>query len=254
MYPRIEVFGLTGMPEFLPGDSVAAAILASAEAQSTPLHNGDVLVVTQKIVSKAEGRLVDLNSVTPSEFAISFAGPAERDPRLIELVLRESRAVVRMDSDRGVLITETHHGLVCANAGIDSSNVHGKETVALLPKDPDRSARSIRDEILRNGDGANVAVIVSDTFGRAWREGHVDFAIGVAGLEPIKDYIGTVDAVGKEIKVTRIAAADELAAAAELAGGKSDNIPVAVIRGYPYDASEVGSASLIRERSRDLFR
>ncbi len=254
MYPRIEVFGLTGMPEFVPGDSVAGAILASAEAQGTPLRDGDVLVVTQKIVSKSEGRLVDLNSINPSEFATSFAGPAGRDPRLIELVLRESRSVVRMDADRGVLITETHHGLVCANAGIDSSNVHGNETVALLPADPDRSARTIRDEIRSAEGGADVAVIVSDTFGRAWREGHVDFAIGVAGLEPIKDYIGTRDAVGKEIKVTRIAAADELAAAAELAGGKSDNIPVAVVRGYPFDASETGVAPLIRERSRDLFR
>ena len=254
MYPRIEVFGLTGMPEFLPGDSVAGAILASADSQGTPLRDGDVLVVTQKIVSKTEGQLVDLNSIDPSEFAISFAGPAGRDPRLIELVLRESRSVVRMDAERGVLIVETHHGLVCANAGIDSSNVHGNETVALLPKDPDRSARTIRDEIRGAGSGANVAVIISDTFGRAWREGHVDFAIGVAGLEPIKDYIGTRDAVGKEIKVTRIAAADELAAAAELAGGKSDNIPVAVVRGYQFDSSEIGIAPLIRERSRDMFR
>ncbi len=254
MYPRIEVFGLTGMPEFRPGDSVAAAILASAESQGTPLRDGDVLVVTQKIVSKSEGLLVNLNSIIPSPFALAFAEPAGRDPRLIELVLRESRSVVRMDAERGVLITETHHGLVCANAGIDSSNVHGKETVALLPRDPDLSARTIREDIRRDPGGATVAVIVSDTFGRAWREGHVDFAIGVAGLEPIKDYIGTKDAVGKEIKVTRIAAADELAAAAELAGGKSDNIPVAVIRGYPFDASDVGSAPLVRERSRDLFR
>ena len=242
------------MPEFLPGDSVAGAILASAQAQDTPLWDGDVLVVTQKIVSKSEGQLVDLNTIIPSPFAVAFAEPAGRNPRLIELVLRESVAIVRMDPERGVLITETHHGLVCANAGIDSSNVHGKETVALLPRDPDRSAREIRDEIRSTENGANVAVIVSDTFGRAWREGHVDFAIGVAGLEPIKDYIGTKDAVGKEIKVTRIAAADELAAAAELAGGKSDNIPVAVVRGYPFDASEIGVAPLIRERSRDLFR
>ncbi len=254
MYPRIQVFGLTGMPEFQDGDSLAQAILAAADAQDTPLRDSDVLVVTQKIVSKAEGCLVDLNSITPSRFANSFADQAGRDPRLVELVLRESRSVVRMDPERGVLITETHHGLVCANAGIDSSNIYGEEMVALLPRDPDRSARTIRDEIRRDERGANVAVIVSDTFGRAWREGHVDFAIGVAGMEPIKDYIGTTDAVGKQIKVTRIAAADELAAAAELAGGKSDNIPVAVVRGYPYDSSEVGSAPLLRERSRDLFR
>ena len=254
MYPRIEVFGLTGMPEFRPGDSIAYAIVAAAGAQDTPLRDGDVLVVTQKIVSKAEGRLVDLSSIISSPFAVSFAESAGRDPRLIELVLRESRSIVRMDTERGVLITETHHGLVCANAGIDSSNVFGESMVALLPEDPDRSARTIRDDIRRREGGANVAVIVSDTFGRAWREGHVDFAIGVAGLEPIKDYIGTKDAVGKEIKVTRIAAADELAAAAELAGGKSDNIPVTVVRGYQFDASEIGVAPLIRERSRDLFR
>lgn len=254
MYPRIQVFGLTGMPEFRPGDSIAQAVVTAANAQGTPLINGDVLVITQKIVSKSEGRLVDLNTITPSRFAISFAESAGRDPRLVELVLRESRSIVRMDPERGVLIAETHHGLVCANAGIDSSNVHGKTMVALLPEDPDRSARDIRDDIERHEHGARVGVIVSDTFGRAWREGHVDFAIGVAGVEPIKDYIGTIDAAGKEIKVTRIAAADELAAAAELAGGKSDNIPVAVVRGYPFDASEAGSAPLLRERSRDLFR
>ena len=252
--PRLEVIGITGIPEVKPGDALGALIAAAAERQGTPLADGDALVVTQKIVSKSEGRVVDLRTVTPSPFATSWAERVDRDPRLVELVLRESRAVVRMDEARGILITETHHGFVCANSGIDTSNVPGDEMVALLPVDSDKSARGIREDIRGRAAGAEVAVVVSDTFGRAWREGHVNFAIGCAGINPIKDYKGTPDAHGMILKVTAIAVADELAAASELVTAKAIGVPVAIIRGYDYDTAPDGVGTLIRESSRDLFR
>ena len=252
--PRLEIFGLTGIPEVKPGDPLGALIAEAAERQGTPLRDGDALVVTQKIVSKSEGRVVDLRDVTPSPFARSWGERADRDPRIIELVLSESRSIVRMDEARGILITETHHGFVCANSGIDTSNVPGDEMVALLPVDSDKSAREIRGDIGRHAAGADVAVVISDTFGRAWREGHVNFAIGCAGISAIKDYKGTPDAHGMILKVTAIAVADELAAASELVTAKAIGVPVAIIRGYEYDIAPDGVAPLIRDSSRDLFR
>ncbi len=252
--PRLEVIGITGIPEIVGGEPLGRMISDAARAQGTPLQDGDVLVVTQKIVSKAERRLVDLNSIEPSPLAVNFAEQTQKDARLVELVLRESRAVVRMDSERGIIISETTHGFVCANAGIDNSNVPGDEVVCLLPEDSDRSARSIREEITRT-DGVDVAIVISDTFGRAWRDGHANIAIGVAGMNPVKDYRGTLDVNGVVLKVTTIAAADELAAAAELVTAKAIQVPVALIRGYEYEPMEDASiAPLIRERSKDMFR
>lgn len=252
-HPVLKIIGVTGIAEVQPGDDLGPMIVAAARTQGTPIHIWDVLVVTQKIVSKAEGRLVDLATVEPSNRAVELATPSGRDPRLVELVLRESRSVVRTDLERGVLITETHHGFVCANAGIDASNVPGDDTVTLLPKVPDRSAAAIR----RHVEGAvsgSVAVVISDTFGRAWREGHVNFAIGVSGMAPIRDYRGSLDAVGNELKVTQIAEADELAAAAELVMAKAAQIPVAIVRGHKFVPDEGGYEPLIRDRSTDLFR
>ena len=252
--PSLEVIGITGIPEIVGGEPLGRMISHAALAQGTPLQDGDVLVVTQKIVSKAEHRLVDLNSIEPSPLAVNFAEGTQKDARLVELVLRESRAVVRMDSERGIIISETRHGFVCANAGIDNSNVPGDEVVCLLPEDSDRSARSIREEITRT-DGVDVAIVISDTFGRAWRDGHANIAIGVAGMNPVKDYRGTLDVNGVVLKVTTIAAADELAAAAELITAKAIQVPVALIRGYDYEPMEDASiAPLIRERSKDMFR
>lgn len=249
----VTIFGVTGIPEVHPGDRLGSLIARAADEQGSPLEKGDILVVTQKIVSKAEGRLVSLSTITPSEFAIQFASYTGRDPRLVELVLRESRAIVRMDPDRGVIISETHHGFVCANAGIDQSNVPGDDVVCLLPEDSDASARRISDEIWED-TGLSIPVIISDTFGRAWREGHVNFAIGVAGMDPMTDYRGELDAQGREMHVTTIAVADELAAAAELVQFKAIGVPVSVARGYPYVPSDTGYASLIRDRDRDMFR
>lgn len=252
--PRIETIGITGMPEIIGGEDLGALIADAAQAQGTPLQDGDALVVTQKIVSKAEFRLVDLNDVQPSAIARNFAAQTGKDVRLVELVLRESRSVVRMDTERGIIIAETRHGFVCANAGIDSSNVPGDAVVCLLPEDPDASARRIRRRIARIA-GVDAAVVISDTFGRAWREGHTNIAIGVAGMDPMKDYRGTLDVNGMELKVTTIAAADELAAAAELVTAKAIQVPVAIIRGYEYAKSDdAGVAPLIRDRARDLFR
>ena len=253
--PRLEVIGITGIPEIVGGESLGSLIVDAAQNQRTPLQDGDVLVVTQKIVSKAEHRLFDLNDIKPSPLAINFARDTQKDPRLVELVLRESRAVVRMDSERGIIISETRHGFVCANAGIDNSNVPGDEIVCLLPEDSDRSARAIRQEIKHVSGGADVAIVISDTFGRAWRDGHANIAIGVAGMNPVKDYRGTLDVNGVVLKVTTIAAADELAAAAELVTAKAIQVPIALIRGYDYERLEDATiAPLIRERSKDMFR
>ncbi len=252
--PRLEIIGVTGLPEIAAGTRLGQGISDACAAQGTPVLNGDVLVVTQKIVSKAEGRLVRLSSVAPSPLAISFAETSGRDPRLVELVLRESRSIVRMEPERGVIITETLHGFVCANSGIDASNVPGDDFVALLPEDSDASAQRILEEIVGTSSLTGVAVVVSDTFGRAWREGHVDFAIGAAGIAPLRDYRGIPDAVGKMMTVTQIADIDELAASAELVMGKTANIPSAIVRGHRFSGGEAGYKPLIRPRTNDLFR
>ena len=247
---ELRVIGLTGLPEVRQGDDLAELIVAAAG--SGPLiQPGDVVVVTQKIVSKAEGRVVPLAAVTPSAEAERLALETEKDPRLVELILRESRGIVRQ---RGpVLITETRHGFVCANAGIDASNVGPEGLVCLLPEDPDRSAQAIRAAIQRL-TGAEVALIISDTFGRAWREGHTNVAVGVAGMLPFVDYVGQVDPHGYELKVSTLAVADELAGAAELVMGKLDGVPVAIIRGYDYPRGEGRARQMVRDREKDLFR
>jgi coenzyme F420-0:L-glutamate ligase/coenzyme F420-1:gamma-L-glutamate ligase len=247
---RYEVIGIDGIPEVRPGDDLAFVIVDATIRQQTPLVNGDVLVVGQKVVSKAEGRLLRLDTVTPSAVAQTMAAGLGRDPRLVEIILRESRRVVRMD--RGVLITETHHGWVCANAGVDQSNVD-VDTVALLPEDCDRSARDLRDAI-RLRTQVEVAVLIADTFGRPWREGLTNIAVGLSGFAPLRSYLGELDAAGRPLQATIIAIADELAGAAEPVMGKLDRVPAAIIRGLTLATSEEGSKSLIRDPTRDLFR
>ena len=249
-----RLIGIAGLPEVSEGCDLADMILDAIEAQGTPLEDGDIVVVTQKVVSKAEGRTVDLADVEPSDFARQFAEGPGRDPRLVELVLRESIGIVRMDPERGILITETRHGFVCANSGIDSSNVVGDDTVTLLPRDPDRSARQLLERLKHKTGQAKLAVIVTDTFGRAWREGHVNFAIGVAGMDPFMDYRGQPDTQSKVMGVTRIALADEIAAASELVMGKVDQVPVAIARGIRYVPGDGTARELVRERTFDLFR
>ena len=251
MTARLELIALEGIPEVAPGDDVAAHIADAAAATGLALADEDVLVVTQKIVSKAEGRLVELASITPSDFARGWAERWGRDARQVELVLRESASVVRMGPG-GLIISRTRHGLVCANAGVDVSNVGGGEVASLLPEDPDASARRIRDGI-RERTGAAPAVIVSDSFGRPWRNGIVNVAIGSAGLEPLLDLRGEPDAAGRQMQATVIAVADELASAADLAGGKVAQRPVVVVRGYEWRPSDAGASVLVMEAERDLF-
>jgi len=246
---EVRVIPVAGLPEFVEGMIVGAEIATHAD-----LRDGDVVVVSQKAVSKVEGRIRRLSSALPGGEARRLAAVLGKEPALVELILAESREVLR--SERGVLITETHQGFVCANAGIDSSNLPDPDTVSLLPEDPDASARRIRAEV-RAATGRAVAVIVSDSFGRAWRLGQAEIAIGCAGIEPLSDWRGRRDAGGRTLEATAIAVADEAAAAADLARDKDSRIPVAIVRGLDRFAGEgdgPGAAVLRRPRDEDLFR
>jgi coenzyme F420-0:L-glutamate ligase/coenzyme F420-1:gamma-L-glutamate ligase len=242
----VEIVGVAGLPEIGPGDDLAAMI-----ARATDVVDGDVVVVTSKIVSKTEGRTVELDTVTPSGFAAGWAAKWDKDARVVELVLRQSRRIVRMVGP--VLITETHHGYVCANSGVDQSSSGAAGRAVLLPEDPDASARRLRSDFAALG--ADVAVIISDTFGRPWREGQTDVAIGIAGIAPMHSYIGEVDPHGHEFRVQELCVVDELAGAAELVKGNTSRVPVAVIRGYQWDrAEEASMRTVLRDAERDLFR
>ncbi len=248
--PQIQIIGLRGIPEITAGDDLPAHIVEALGAAGLPIGDRDIFVVAQKVVSKAEGRVVELDSVYPSDQAIEWATAHHKDARLVEVVRRETRRLVRQE--RGVMICETRHGFVCANAGVDNSNV-APGYVVLLPEDPDASARQIQTA-LEETFGGRLAVIISDTFGRPWREGLTNVALGVAGIAPLLDYRGQMDSFGQFLHVTMIAVADELAAAAELVMGKSDRVPVAVIRGFPFEARFASALELVRPPERDLFR
>ncbi len=248
---ELRAIPLRGIGEIHPGDSIVDAILGAMRRQELRPAVGDVLVVTHKIVSKAEGRTVELSEVKPRPEALRWARRHRLDGRVVELALREGRRVVRQGN--GVLITETRHGFVCANSGVDVSNVDGGTSAALLPRDPDRSAARIAREI-RKRTGAGVAVIISDSFGRPWREGLCEFAIGVAGVKALHDLRGRRDSHGYRLKATQVAVADELACMAGLACDKLSRSPVCLIRGFRGERSGRGARELIRPVRRDLFR
>lgn len=246
-----SVTAITGLPEIAPGFELGAALGAAAD-----LTGGDVVVVSQKAVSKAEDRVVSLSEVEPGPGALRMAAGIDRDPRLIELILRESRGVVRTDPKRGILITETNQGFICANAGIDASNMTRPGTVSLLPEDPDGSARRIRDEI-STAARARPAVIISDSFGRAWRLGQVEVAIGMAGIAPLDDWRGRTDRAGAVLEATSIAIADQIAAAADLVRDKTSGTPASLVRGlgrYVQDKDGPGCVAQLRPVAEDLFR
>ncbi len=247
---NIRIFGVPGIPEIHPGDDLPGMI-ADAIRAGGGIEAGDVVVVTQKVVSKAEGRIVDLETITPGAFARQVAEQWDKDARQVEVVLGETKRIVRMG--HGVMICETRHGFICANAGVDASNVERTGTVCLLPIDSDASARAIRDRLLE-AFGVDVAVIVSDSFGRPWREGIVNFAIGCAGMLPLIDYTGQHDPAGYELRVTAMAVVDEFAAAAELVHGKLARMPVAIIRGAEYTPGDGAISNIIRDAELDLFR
>ena len=246
----LQLFGVEGLPEIEPGADLAAMV-AERAATSGWLADGDVVVVTSKVVSKAEGAIVELDTVTPSEFAASFAAQWDKDARVVEVVLRQAARIVRMSGP--VLITETRHGFVCANSGVDQSSSGASGRVVVLPEDPDASARRLRERFAALG--VDVGVIVSDTFGRPWREGQTDIAIGLAGINPMVSYIGQHDPHGHEFRVQELCIADELAGAAELVKGNTSRVPVAVIRGVEWARDDAATArSIVREPGTDLFR
>lgn len=247
------MIGVEGLPIVKAGDNVAGLVCEAAQKQGTPIQDHDILVVTHVFVSRAEGNVVSLDDVVPSDFAKSVAQQFEKDPALVEVVLRESKGISRMAD--GILITETKHGFVCANSGVDRSNVPGERFVALLPEDPDRSAEKIRQET-RRLTGCDVAVIVSDTHGRPFRQGEINVAIGVAGIKPVRDRRGERDLFGYVLRVKQTAIGDELASAAELVIGQAnEGIPVAIIRGYDYPKSDTAKAAeLLRPKEKDLYR
>ena len=245
----VRIRPLAGMPVIRESDTLGEIVAAAAAPA-----DGDILVLSQKVVSKAEGRIRDLDDVTPGERAAELAATLGKDPRLVELVLAESRAVIR--GEGGVLITETKSGWICANAGIDASNLDRDGSVALLPEDADASARRIRNEIRASG-GSRVAIVIADTFGRPWRLGQADIAIGCAGIAPLQDWRGRADAGGRELTATVIATADEIAAAADLVRDKDSAIPGAIVSGLDELVTEEdgpGAAAMRRPAEEDLFR
>lgn len=251
--PMVQEFGITGIPLINQGDDLGAIISDRAEKQGTPFQDKDILVIEQKIVSKAEGRVMSLSAIKPSEFAVHIAKQTGKEPELVELILREAQSVVRMREAN--IITRTNHGFICANSGVDKSNVSGGKDVTLLPIDPDASARRIRETIVEK-TGKNVFVIVSDTFGRPFREGVANVCIGLSGIRPIVDLRGQHDLFGYQLRIKQIAIVDELASAAELVAGNADEgIPAVIVRGFNrYEESEAGRArELVRPAERDIF-
>ncbi len=249
----VQVIAVKDLPIVKEGDNIAKLVCDATEKQKTPIQEKDILIVTHVVVSKAEGNVVNLDDVSPSKFAKEVAQKTGKEPALVEVILQESKSIVRIGD--GNFITETKHGFVCANAGVDKSNVEGERNIALLPKTPDASAEKIRQEIKRL-TGCEVAVIISDTHGRPLRMGEINVAIGVAGIKPIRDRRGEKDLFGYVLRIKQTAIADELASAAELVIGQADEgIPVAIIRGYSYPEGQNAKATdLIRPKEKDLFR
>ena len=243
----IQIIPVKIKEDIQPSDDIITLILSSSKSS---IDDGDVIVISQKIISKKEGRVVNLNSIIPSELSVGISSAYEKDPRLVEAILSESKRIVRME--HGVIIVETNHNFICANAGIDENNVE-KGFATLLPIDPDKSAKKIRDAVLQI-TGKNTAVIISDTFGRPFRLGQTDHAIGIAGIESIKNYEGKPDTFGKIMRVTAIAIVDELCAAAELVMGKTEKSPAAIIKNYSFESKNDSISSIIRDKDEDLFR
>jgi coenzyme F420-0:L-glutamate ligase/coenzyme F420-1:gamma-L-glutamate ligase len=241
---RLEILPIQHLPEIRPGMNLAGCLLDAVRACGIELRPSDVIAVTQKVVSKAEDRIVHLSSVKPSAHSTSIARRMKKDPRLVEVIMRESRRIVRMRGE--VMICETHHGFICANAGVDQSNVQGNDAVTLLPENPDRSAEELAAVL-------DCGVILTDTFGRAWREGLLDTAIGVARVPVFMDFRGKDDTYGNPLRVTLLAAVDALAAAAGLVMGKTSMTPAALIRGFPWEAADDRIAALLRAPEKDLF-
>jgi len=249
---RIEIIAVQGLPEVVEGDDLSAMIYDAIRDQGADLEGGDVVVIAQKIVSKSEGAIVDLKTISPSDRAQELAETVKKDPRLVEVILQQSAQIVR--TGPGVLITETIHGLVCANSGVDSSNSAQDDRVIILPPDPDESARGLRLG-LESRSGVQIGIIISDSFGRPWREGSTNVAVGVAGFEPLEDARGQWDDHGRVLRATVVAVADEMASAAQLVMGEFGGVPAAIVRGARITVSDSANAKLLqRSPETDLFR
>ncbi len=251
VHPELRLIPIPVADEIRPGDSLADKLLTSLRNRRFRFQPGDILIIKHKIVSKSEGRLVDLATIQPSEESVAWAKQYSFDARVIELALRESRAVIRRKN--GVLITETHHGFLCANSGVDVSNVNGGAHALLLPEDPDRSAASLR-RALKRLTGLSIPVIITDSFGRPWREGLTEFAIGIAGMKPLRDDRGRRDPHGYKLQASVEAVADELACAAGLVCGKLNRAPACIVRGFRYKPGPGKASDMLRPASTDLFR
>jgi coenzyme F420-0:L-glutamate ligase/coenzyme F420-1:gamma-L-glutamate ligase len=241
---KLEFVPIENLPEIRTGMNLSQCLLDAIRESDFEIQARDIIAVSQKIVSKAEGRIVHLSTVQASKHSIALGGRMKKDPRLVEVILSESRRIVRMRGE--VLICETHHGFICANAGVDQSNIEGDGAVSVLPKDPDRSARELA-RVLGCG------IVITDTFGRVWREGLVDAAIGIARVPPFIDFRGMRDTHGYQLQATVLAAVDSLAAAAGLVMGKTSRTPAVLIRGFPWEGTESGTAMLLRAPDKDLF-
>lgn len=252
----ISLIAVPGIPEIKPGDNLSGIIFKSISEKEITLQDGDIVVVAQKIISKAEGRIIDLNDITPTPFAETLSKEVSKDPRLLEVILSETTKIIKMDQrkpEKGRLIVETRGGVIAANAGVDASNVSGGDTVTLLPIDSDASAR-ILAKGLGEKLGIDIAVIITDTVGRPWRDGLVDIAIGCAGIKALKDYRGSRDSKGLELNATVMAIADIIASSAGLLMEKTAAVPVVIVRGYAFEKGHAGAKELIRDPEDDLFR
>ena len=249
--PQVSAIPVVGLPEIVAGDDLGALIAGQCEANGSALLDGDLVVVAQKVVSKAEGAVRVIADQMPTAQVLELAGMLGKDPRIVQIVMDQSKRVVR--AVPGVLIVETVHGFICANAGVDQSNIEDEGVVTILPVDSDRSARGIRDE-LRDLTGYEVGVLVSDTFNRPWREGSTNVAIGVAGFDPISDLRGSIDDFDREMTTSMVSLADEVASTAQLVMGESGRVPVAIVRGIAWNSGEYSAARLLRPAERDLFR
>jgi len=252
----ITIIPIYEIPEIKPGDNLVKIISNTLFRQNFSVNNGDIIVFAQKIISKAENRLVNINQTSPTSFATNVGKELDKDPRIIEIILGETKRIVKMEKgkfEKGRLIVETRNGIVCANAGVDASNVSGGDTVTLLPKDPDASARKLV-EGFKNELGIEIAVIITDTVGRPWRMGLTEIAIGCCGMKPLKDYRGQRDSKGYELNATLVAIADEIAGAAGLVMNKTGSIPAVIVRGFQYEHGGIGAKELIRNPEEDLFR
>lgn len=251
MATSISIIPIIGLPEIKPGDNLVKTVIDAAFKQDVSIEADDILVFAHKIVSKSEGRIVRVQDVIPSDFSVTAGKTLDKDPRFVEIILGESRRIVRMD--RGKLIVENAQGIICANAGVDLSNVSGGDEAVLLPVNPDESAKRLAKEF-KEELGFDTAVIIADTVGRPWRDGLVQITVGCYGISPLKDYRGEKDRGGYDLQATLLAQADEIASAAGLVMGKTEGIPIVIVRGFEYEKSADGANKLIRNKGDDLFR